>query len=201
MTTSPRKTNRRNSDEFYKKCAHRAHFLLDKRLAEFRARRRERNCDLLFPAACTSKKALYAERVSNRPLSADDRGTERSASFSKKRQSRFFDTHRAHFLLDKRPRQEYNPIIKMAWIGKKQLFPAQRRMRLVRASRGRRPAVPPLSRPRNKRDGIARYSGHKRREMRKQGGTVEYLQCFTPEKIGGGAFFAPSSKMEVNKNV
>ena len=39
------------------------------------------------------------------------------------------------------------------------------------------PAVPPLSRPRNKRDGIARYSGHKRRAARKQGGTVEYFNA------------------------
>ena len=42
---------------------------------------------------------------------------------------------------------------------------------------------------RDERDGFARYSGHKRRVSRKQGGTVEYQQCFTPENIGGGAFF------------
>ena len=59
-------------------------------------------------------------------------------------------------------RRVYTPIIKMAWIGKKPEFAAKRGTHLVRALRAE-PAVPPLSRPRNKRDGIARYSGHKRR--------------------------------------
>lgn len=76
---------------FTEKCARRAHFLLDKRLAEFRARRRERNCNLLFPAACTSEKALCAKLVSNCLLSADNRGAKRSESFSKKRSHRFFE--------------------------------------------------------------------------------------------------------------
>mgnify|MGYP003255027401 FL=1 len=60
------------------------------------------------------------------------------------------------------------------------------------------PAVPPLSRPRNKRDGIARYSGHKRRATRKQGGTVEYFDASPLIDIGGGAFLHPQVKMEVN---
>ena len=76
-------------------------------------------------------------------------------------------------MLDKRPRREYNPIIKMAQIGKKPEFPRAERGAFAVSILRKRPAVPPLSRPRNKRDGIARYSGHKRRKMRKQGGTVE----------------------------
>ena len=75
-------------------------------------------------------------------------------------------------MLDKRPRREYNPIIKMARIGKKPIFPRAERDAFAASILRKRPAVPPLSRPRNKRDGIARYSGHKRRKMRKQGGTV-----------------------------
>jgi len=55
-----------------------------------------------------------------------------------------------------------------------------------------------LSRPRNKRDGIARYSGHKRRATRKQGGTVEYFDASPLIDIGGGAFLHPQVKMEVN---
>ena len=42
-TISRRRTARRSFDEFIVKCALCAHFPLDKRLAEFRARRRERN--------------------------------------------------------------------------------------------------------------------------------------------------------------
>ena len=41
---------------------------------------------------------------------------------------------------------------------------------------------------RNKRDGIARYSGHKRRKMRKQGGTVEYLNA-SPLRTSGVELF------------
>lgn len=85
----------------------------------------------------------------------------------------FSCAHCAHFLLDKRARRVYTPIIKMAQIGKKPEFPRAERGAFAVSILRKRPAVPPLSRPRNKRDGIARYSGHKRRKMRKQGGTVE----------------------------
>ena len=76
-------------------------------------------------------------------------------------------------MLDKRARRVYTPIIIMARIGKKPIFPRAERDAFAASILRKRPAVPPLSRPRNKRDGIARYSGHKRRKMRKQGGTVE----------------------------
>lgn len=96
--------------------------------------------------------------------------------------------HCAHFLLDKRARRVYTPIIKMARIGKKPIFPRAERDAFAVSILRKRPAVPPLSRPRNKRDGIARYSGHKRRKMRKQGGTVEYLNA-SPLRTSGVELF------------
>ena len=66
---------------------------LSESLAEFRVRRRERCLIRFLPRPVRGRKH-FAERASNCPLSADNRGAERSESFSKKWLCHFFDSLR-----------------------------------------------------------------------------------------------------------
>ena len=66
---------------------------LSESLTEFRVRRRERCLIRFLPRPVRGRKH-FAERASNCPLSADNRGAERSESFSKKWLCHFFDSLR-----------------------------------------------------------------------------------------------------------
>ena len=66
---------------------------LSESLAEFRVRRRERCLIRFLPRPVRGRKH-FAERASNCPLAADNRGAERSESFSKKWLCHFFDSLR-----------------------------------------------------------------------------------------------------------
>ena len=66
---------------------------LSESLAEFRVRRCERCLIRFLPRPVRGRKH-FAERASNCPLSADNRGAERSESFSKKWLCHFFDSLR-----------------------------------------------------------------------------------------------------------